>query len=112
MAYGIIFTGQAQRMLQSISDRRIQTQIIRRSEQLANEPEKQGRPLSGELAGYWSVRAVGQRYRIVYQMDQAQVSVIIIATGIRRAGDRRDVYSLARRLVFLGLTEPPEAEER
>jgi mRNA interferase RelE/StbE len=111
MAYQIVFTEEAQRMLQSISDRRVQAQIVRRSEQLANEPEKQGRPLRGELAGYRSVRAVGQRYRIVYQIDQGQVKVIVIATGIRREGDRRDVYSLARRLVVLGLTEPPEQQE-
>ncbi len=99
-------------MLESISDRRVQTQIIRRSEQLANEPEKQGRPLRGDLVGYRSVRAVGQRYRIVYQIDEVQVKVIIIATGIRREGDRRDVYALAQRLVRLGLTQPPEQQEQ
>ena len=99
-------------MLESISDRRVQSQIVRRSEQLANEPEKQGRPLRGDLVGYRSVRAVGQRYRIVYQIDEGQVKVIVIATGIRRDGDRQDVYALAQRLVLLGLTELPEEQER
>ena len=58
--------------------------------------------------GYRSVRAVGQRYRIIYQVESAQVRVIIIAAGIRRGGDRQDIYTLAQRLVRLGLVEPPE----
>lgn len=111
MPYQIVFTEAALQMLESISDRRVQMQIIRRSEELRNEPEKQGRLLRGELSGYWTLRAVGQRYRVIYQIDQGQVRVIVIATGIRREGDRRDVYTLARRLVQLGLTEPPEQQE-
>lgn len=106
--YQILFTAQARQMLISIADRRIQAQIVHRAGQLAEEPEKQGRPLAEDLNGYRSVRAVGQRYRIIYQVESAQVRVIIIAAGIRRGGDRRDIYTLAQRLVRLGLVEPPE----
>ncbi len=108
MPYQILFTTQARQMLSSISDRRIQAQIVLRTGQLAEEPEKQGRPLAEDLAGYRLVRAIGQRYRIIYQVEDAQVRVLIIAVGIRRGGDRQDIYNLAQRLVRLGLVQPPE----
>ena len=108
MPYQILFTPQARQMLSGISDRRIQAQIVKRAEQLVEEPEKQGRPLAEDLTGYRSVRAVGQRYRIIYQVENSQVRVLVIAAGIRRDGDRHDIYTLAQRLVRLGLIEPPE----
>lgn len=39
--------------------------IVERAEQLAQDPEKQEKPPVGELAGFRSVRAVGQRHRII-----------------------------------------------
>lgn len=92
-------------MLLAISDRRIQGEIVRRLERLAEEPQKQGRPLVGELAGLRAVSAVGQRYRIIYRVDEDRVVVEIVGLGIRRDGDRRDVYRLLRRLVRLGIVE-------
>ena len=53
----------------------------------------------GELAGFRSVRAVGQRYRIVYRVERRVVTVLIVAVGRRRSGERSDVYELARRLL-------------
>jgi mRNA interferase RelE/StbE len=65
----------------------------------------QGKPLLGELDGYYSVRAVGQRYRIIYAIKQAQVIVIIVALGIRKDGSKQDVYALAKKLLRLGLLD-------
>ena len=106
MIYRVLFTVKAQEMLQGISDRRIRAQIIQRAERLAEEPEKQGKPLGNELAGYWSTRAAGQRYRIIYKIDRGEVQVLIIAVGIRRDRHRRDVYRLAQRLVQMALAPP------
>jgi mRNA interferase RelE/StbE len=106
MTYQVLFTAKAREMLRSISDRRIRSQIIQRTEKLTEEPEKQGKPLGGELAGYRSVRAAGQRYRIVYRVDRGEVQVLIVAVGIRRDTHRRDVYRLAQRLVQMGLLPP------
>ena len=103
MSYRIEITGQAEQMLRSVRDRRIRRLLASRIDQLANEPDKQGRPLGGKLAGRRSCRAVGQRYRIIYRVDGASVVVVVIAVGIRRAGDRKDVYALAERLKRLGL---------
>ncbi|MEM7600298.1 MAG: type II toxin-antitoxin system RelE/ParE family toxin, partial [Verrucomicrobiota bacterium] len=37
-----------------------------------------------ELSGYRSVRAVGQRYRIVYQVQANKVLVTVISIGRRK----------------------------
>ena len=101
MDYSIRITGNATQMLTSIRDRRIRRLLASRIDRLANEPDRQGRPLGGELTGQRSCRAVGQRYRIIYRIDQ--FVVVVVAVGLRRAGDRNDVYALAERLARLGL---------
>ena len=90
-------------MLGAIQDRRVQEKIRERIEHLREDPEKQGKPLGGELEGLRTVRAVGQRYRILYRIQQDLVIVVIVAVGIRQEGSKRDVYALARKLVRLGL---------
>ena len=70
---------------------------------LEYEPELQGKPLADELVGYRSVRAVGQRYRIIYKVENELVIVIVVAVGIRREGDRSDIYRIAARLMRSGL---------
>jgi mRNA interferase RelE/StbE len=85
-------------MLSGITDRRVQGKICERIEGLARDPEKQGKPLVGELNGYRSIRAVGQRYRIIYRVEKDRVLVLVVALGIRKEGSKKDIYSLARKL--------------
>lgn len=108
MSWQIVLTHRARAMLKTIQDRRIREGIGRRIDDLANDPEKQGKPLVGELSGYRSVRAVGQRYRIVYRVEAKRITVFVVALGIRKDGSRADVYSLARKLFRLRLLEPRE----
>ena len=113
MVYRVLLTPRAIASLNEITDRRIRNLITRRAAGLSQEPDKQGRPLSGELFGFRSLRAVGQRYRVIYRIEHNQVRVVIIAVGLRREGSRRDIYALARRLVMLGLIDlPPDEGER
>lgn len=107
MKYQVLIAPVAQRMLGSIDDRRIRQLIAERIDILTSEPEKRGKPLSGELQGYRSLRAVGQRYRIIFRVERSRVLVYVIAVGLRREGSRNDVYELARKLVRLGLVELP-----
>ena len=86
-------------MLKAVSDQRVREQIVGRAEKLAAEPEKQSKALLGELVGVRSLRASGQRYRILYRVERGRVLVLVIAVGIRKEGDRRDVYELARKLL-------------
>ena len=106
MTYRIVISPSALKMLQAVRDRRIRNQIRDRIDGLGEEPEQQGKPLVGELAGVRSVRAAGQRYRILYRVIRDEVQVVVLALGRRRAGDRQDIYELARKLVRLRLLEP------
>lgn len=85
--------------LQGITDKRVRENLFKRIEQLANDPERQGKPLQNELSGLRSVRAIGQRYRIVYRVERERVIVIVVAVGIRRQGDRSDIYEIAAKLI-------------
>jgi mRNA interferase RelE/StbE len=65
LTYRILLTPQALKMLKVIPDHRVRGKLSERIEGLAEEPQKQSKPLLGPLAGYRSLRAVGQRYRIL-----------------------------------------------
>jgi mRNA interferase RelE/StbE len=103
MAYQIEITPTALEALEAITDQRTRTTIVRRIDALTSEPRTQGKALRGELAGFLSVRAAGQRYRVVYRIDESDKRVTVYLVGIRREGSRRDVYALAQRLVRRGL---------
>jgi mRNA interferase RelE/StbE len=105
MSWGISITPAAMRMLADISDRRIREKISAVISRLAEDPEKQGKALLGELAGFRSIRAVGQRYRILYTINDREIVVVVVATGIRREGAKDDIYNLAKKLFRVGLLE-------
>lgn len=103
--YRVVLTATAGSMLAAIKDRRIQEQIRDRIDGLARDPHLQGKPLLGELAGYRSVRAAAQRYRIIYRVSLGRVEVLVVAIGLRREGNREDIYRLAQRLLRLRLLD-------
>ena len=105
MRWHIKLTVPALKQFTAIKDTRIREQISRRINALEHNPEQQGKPLSDELAGYYSIRAVGQRYRILYKLQAEQVIVAVVALGIRKEGDKKDVYILAKKLARLGLLD-------
>ncbi len=92
MEYQIEITPLALELLSKIKDRREQQTISKRIEQLKLEPNKQGKALSGVLKGYRSIRVLGQRYLIVYQVNEAKIVVTIVGAGIRKEGDKKDIY--------------------
>ena len=89
-------------MLAGIRDRRIRQQIIARLHPLQQHPKSIGKPLLGELAGCYSLRVAAQRYRVIYTI---RMIVLVIAVRIRKAGERRDIYDVARRLIRNRLVE-------
>ncbi|MBI3668105.1 MAG: type II toxin-antitoxin system RelE/ParE family toxin [Acidobacteria bacterium] len=107
MTYRVVIEPAALKMLANITDRRVQEKIRDRIDGLAQEPEKQGKPLTGELTGYRSIRAVGQRYRIIYEVRADKVLVLLVALGIRREKGKQDIYTLARKILRLRLWKPP-----
>ena len=103
MKWQILLTPTALKLLSDISDRRIREKIGAVIDRLIEDPEKQGKALLGELSGFRSVRAVGQRYRIIYQIRSDDIVVVIVAVGIRRDGAKDDIYNLAKKLFRLRL---------
>lgn len=101
--YAVKWTETAAKLLEAISDRRVQRSIYARAGQLAHSPEDQGKPLVSELASFRSVRAVGQKYRIVYRVQRQAVVVVVVAVGRRKHGDAADIYTLAQKLLKQGL---------
>jgi mRNA interferase RelE/StbE len=70
------------RVIQNVIDERL----------ARGEPEKSGKPLSGDLSGYRRLRT-GQT-RIVYRVDGKRIEVLVIAVGQRRDDE---VYEKAER---------------
>lgn len=99
MEFHIELTELALELLAAIKDRREQQGIIKRIQKLKSEPQQQGKPLTGDLKGLYSVRAVGQRYRIVYQVKSERIIVVVVGVGRRKEGDKKDVYALLKKLL-------------
>lgn len=97
--YAIQLTPLALEMLAAVKDKREQEKLRDRIEQLKIEPEKQGKALVDNLSGFRSVRAVGQRYRIVYKVERKQVLVLIVGIGRRKDGDKKDIYTILQKLL-------------
>jgi mRNA interferase RelE/StbE len=106
MTYKIVIAPTALKMLKAVSDRRVRDLIVKRIDELAEDPEKKGKALVGELAGYRSLRAAGQRYRIVYRVVNDKITVYVVAAGIRKEGSSGDIYNLAKKLIRLRLFNP------
>ena len=98
MIWRVLITPAALEMLKGITDRRIRRQVAQAVSGLSVVPEKKGKPLMGEMAGYRSLRTAGQKYRVIYKIEEKEVIVIVVAVGRRKEGDRKDIYSLARKL--------------
>ncbi|MCP4622709.1 MAG: type II toxin-antitoxin system YhaV family toxin [bacterium] len=90
--------------MRKLSDKKIQRTIFDRIEQLSKEPEKQGKNLVQDLAGFRSVHAAG-RYRIIFKIDKKTVIVYVLAAGIRKEGDKKDIYKITKKLLNAGLLD-------
>jgi mRNA interferase RelE/StbE len=97
--YRVSLTTQASKLFKKIKDRREQEILLARLEKLKNNPAQQGKALVKELSGYRSIRAVGQRYRIIYQIKEDKVLVLVIAIGRRKEGNKQDIYTITKKIL-------------
>lgn len=102
--YNIKLTLIAAESLQKL-DVNVQRQIINKIEALQQAPLLLGKPLKGPLKDYRSIRAAGQRYRIIYKVIEEEIMVIIVAVGIRKSGDKKDIYELMKKYIKTGLLD-------
>lgn len=84
-------------------DKKTQTQILEKIEVLKTNPLEVGKQLKGNLQNYRSIRSVGQRYRIIYHVLEKKIIVIIVAVGIRKDKDKKDIYELMKKFVNIGM---------
>jgi mRNA interferase RelE/StbE len=91
-------------LLEKIPDKKIQRSILDRIQRLSDEPDKQGKKLVKDLSGFLSIHAAG-RYRIIYKIDKRTVIVYVLAAGIRKEGDKKDIYKIAKKLLDAGLLD-------
>ena len=99
---------------------KIRRAILDKTKALADcDPRDAHKPLTGPLRGCYSIKV--SRYRAIYTVREEKlangdtlllVQVVVVAVGMRKAGDRRDVYALAERLIrFAGLEiEKPQRQ--
>lgn len=99
MNYQVTIQPTALKMLKTVKDRKVQSKLKASIDRLSIDPEQQGKALTGDLIGYRSLRAVGQRYRIIYQIRENQVLVLVVAVGLRKQEDKKDIYTLAKKLI-------------
>ncbi len=111
MKYAIVLTVLAREMLSEISDARVKKKIIERIDRLADSPDLQGKPLKGIFASYRSVRAVGQRYRIDYKVEKEKVIVYVVGVGIRKEGNKNDIYHRLKKLLETIRSEVGDADQ-
>lgn len=95
MTFEVAFTDEADADLGAITDLWTRTAIIRKTFELETEPMAKGKALGADLKDYRSIRAAGQRYRIIYQVGLLEGRVTVVVIGIRREGDKRDAYRVA-----------------
>ncbi|MDP9175535.1 MAG: type II toxin-antitoxin system RelE/ParE family toxin [Planctomycetota bacterium] len=77
---------------------------------LTENPRDVNKRLTGPLQGYY--RICYSRYRAIYRVDREKLTngkvlqkivVLFVAAGIRKEGDKNDIYRFAQRLIDLGV---------
>jgi len=109
LKYRILITNTCLTLIDKIPDKKIQHTILNRIKKLSDEPDKQGKKLVKDLSGFRSVHAAG-RYRILYKIDKKTVIIYVLAAGIRKEGDKKDIYKIARKLLNAGLLDLEEGK--
>ena len=104
MKYEILITDTCLDLIEKIPDKKIRRTILNRIEGLSDEPDKQSKMLVKDLSGFRSIHAAG-RYRIIYKVDKQTVIIYILAAGIRKQGDKKDIYKIAKKLLDAGLLD-------
>ncbi len=104
MKYKILITDICITLIGKIPDKKIQRTILNRIEKLSAEPDKKGKVLVKELSGFRSIHTAG-RYRIIYKVEKQTVIVYILAAGVRKQGDKKDIYQITKKLLKAGLLD-------
>src|SRR5437016_127937 len=98
--------------------------LLDKTEELrkADDPTTVYKPLTGPLQGYYRISY--SRYRAIYSVaretlggGEVAIHIIIrfVAVGIRKEGDKKDIYRFVQKLLKLGVIQPvrpPRSKKR
>lgn len=100
--------------------KKVRRAILAKTRALADcDPRTAHKPLTGPLQNYYCIKV--SRFRAIYKIIEETlpngdvlvfVRVVIVAVGMRKAGGKRDVYNLAKRLVKFAVSEIEQAPEQ
>jgi mRNA interferase RelE/StbE len=95
--------------LDGVGNRKVRGEIAKVIGALVEQPAGRGKRLEPPLEALYSARAANERYRILYEVDEAAARVTVLFVGRRLPGTNRDVYAIAARLLatLLGKGAPP-----
>ncbi len=82
--YRVLIKPSAVKEIESIPQKKIRQQIVRRIQQLANNPRPRG---STKLSGHDRYRIRQGAYRIVYAIEDDKLVVYVV-----KVGHRKDIY--------------------
>jgi len=83
-----------------------------------DDPREASKALVGPLSGYY--RIVYSRYRAIYSVDEdrlpdgdvlVHIKIRFVAAGIRKEGDKKDIYKFAMRLIKMFEATAEEQQE-
>ena len=104
MSHRLEITETCLSFLEGITDKSVQSTILGRVEGLKIDPKKQGKVLVKELDDFHSIH-IAERYRVMYRIDGDSSTVWVLAIGMRKEDDKKDVYMIARKLLEAGLLD-------
>jgi mRNA interferase RelE/StbE len=87
------------RSLRDLKDKKTRRQIAKGIDGLGLASERQGKALVGPIEGVPSVRAVRDRFRVLYDVDKSARLVSVLLVGERSPGPDADIYALAKKLL-------------
>ena len=92
MKYRLRFEPDALKEWNSL-DKSIRIQFAKKLENRLEDPLVKSAELSGELKGLYKIKLASLGYRLVYQIENLELTIVIISVGRR---DKNSVYKTAK----------------
>jgi len=87
------------RSLEALKVKKTLREVAKVIDGLGRAPDEQGKALVAPLEDVRSVRAVRERFRVLYRVDARKRVVSVLLVGERAPGQDADVYALAQKLL-------------
>ena len=99
--YRVVVTPEAEKLLKSLDPAVFH--VIQNAVRKLKDSPQLGKPMTAQLKGLRSWKV--SRYRIVYHFSEEKKTIVVAGAGIRKEGDKKDIYNLLHQLKEKGLLE-------